>query len=158
MAATPAPLPPGRRALGAGLSPGDASAYIAATRRAMQDPSVQTAMANLRNAIKALRVAMLAKDSSLGPIIAKLQAPRTPGALPAPLTPAERDHLHNASEAMKGSPELLALEKARADFRVVMRNAVLKADPSVSAIFAKPLTPPQPRPRPSPAAAPSSTP
>ena len=164
--APPAYLRPGAGI--AALTLEERTALVTAGQKARQDPKVQAAAEKVKEAMKAVEDAMVAKDKSLAPIIAKAQAATSPGAPRPLLTGTERMQFIAAREAMQGTPELAAAQQASADYREAVRQAMIAADPSIAAIIEKlSQTGPMPMrpsigsaasPSPSPSASPSPTP
>jgi len=119
------------------LTADERDALVAAGQKAQQDPAVQAAAEKMHEAAMALHAAMLARDSSLGPIFDKLLAENTPSAPHARLTADEREQLHAARESMKDSPEAAALHTATAEYRRIAIQAMITADPSVAPIVSR---------------------
>jgi hypothetical protein len=119
------------------LTPGERDALTAAGQKARQDPKVLAAAAEMNDAMEAVNAAMLAIDKSLGPILERVEAASSPGAGRLHLTADEREQLRAARESIEGSPEIDAWQKAAADYRETLRQAMIAADPSVAAILYK---------------------
>jgi hypothetical protein len=128
---------PARRERLGTLSPQERTVLIAVGQKARQDPKVREAAEKMRNARKALNAAMVAKDNTLRPILDKVEAASSPGGIPPRLTGDEREQLRAAREAMKGTPEADAWQKASADYHQAVREAVIAADPSAAPILEK---------------------
>jgi hypothetical protein len=108
------------------LTPDESKALVAAAQKARQDPKVQVADEKMREAMKAVDDAMVAKDKALALLIAKAQ-----GSLSA----SERQQLLTARQAMNGTPEKAASQKASADYHAAVTQAMIAADPSIVAII-----------------------
>lgn len=134
----------------------------AAREKAMQDPKVQAARQNVKQAredlFKITGPLLLAEDSSLQPILDKWKAaqeapeagkPHGEGGLHGPghdgpmgtLTPEEREKLRGVQEKIKDNAEVRAgrdkLRDAEKALREAMHSAMLAADPSIAPMLEK---------------------
>ena len=151
------------------MTPEEREKLKAAREKAMQDPKVQSAVENLKTAGEAFRAArkqaLLAADSSLGPILDKIDAAikqNAPGGQaggPKPggpnaerggrmmeqalnsLTPEEREKVKAASEKIKDNPDVVAarqkMAEAEKQFQSVLHDALIAADPSIEPLLQK---------------------
>lgn len=131
-------LPTVHQQLGASpLTPEDRATLQSASQKAQQDPTVKADFKKMADAMKAAHGAMLAKDSSVGPLLDKIEAASAPGAPRPKLTPDEAMKLRAAREAIKGTPEADAWQKATTEYHDAVRQAMIAADPAVSDILMK---------------------
>ena len=132
----PAPGSPQAQAGGmmGSITPDERTALVSASQKARQDPDVVAAGAKMHDAMEAARVVIVATDPSLTPLFDKIKAA---GAQRPQLTQEEIAKLRAGRDAINGTPESNAWEKATADYREAMRKAMIAADPSVAAILAK---------------------
>jgi len=140
-AASAAPMQPGAPVA---LTADERQILVQASQKARLDPAVIAADAKRQAAMKAARAAVLLKDQSLAPLFKKIDAAGSPapGATPLKLTPAEREQLIDAREAMEGTPEATALEKATSDYRDTLRRVMAAGNPVVADILSKLPAPP----------------
>jgi hypothetical protein len=120
----------------ANISPAESDTLRAANQKAQKDPAVQAAAEKMRAARKAAADAIVAKDKSLAPLFDKIEAASAASQRVA-LTADERQQLNAGFDSIKGTPEADAFQKSNNDFRQVVRQAMIAADPSVAAILAK---------------------
>lgn len=118
------------------LTPEERTRLAGVRQKAMRDPRVRAAAARMRDAARALDAAMVAQDKSLRPILDKAEAAQSPGSFHIRLTGDEREELRAAREAMEGTPEEAAVQKAEDDYRKTTADVMTAADPSMAAIIA----------------------
>jgi len=116
------------------LTPEERAALDGARQKAQRDPRVRAASERMRKAEQALDAAMVAQDKSLRPILDKAEAAHSPGIFHIRLTGDEREELQAAREALRGSPEELALQKARDEYYKTTGDVMTEGNPSMAAI------------------------
>jgi hypothetical protein len=124
------------------LTPDEIAKLRAASKAAQQDPDVKIAAAKMRDAMKAAREAMVAKNKALSPLLDKVEASASPGAQRPTFSADERQQLRDARQSIIGTPEAQAWQEATQEYRDALHKAMVAADPSVQAILDKM---PQPR-------------
>jgi hypothetical protein len=117
------------------LTPEERTALDGAREKAQRDPRVRAAAARMRKAEQALDAAMVAQDKSLRPILDKAEAAHSPGSFHIRLTGDEREELRVAREALSGSPEEDALQKARDEYHKTAADVMTEGNPSMAAII-----------------------
>jgi hypothetical protein len=120
------------------LSPDEQKILDDAAKKAMEDPAVKAAKDKADAAMKDVGKAMVAKDDSLAPLVARVQAASSPGASPAGLSPEELQKLRAGREAVKGTPADTAWSMALRQYRIALQEKMI-TDPVVAAIFQKML-------------------
>ena len=120
------------------LTPAEQTQFIAARKKAMEDPTVIEAKKNAdaarKDAFAERKSALLKQDPSLASILDKVQTPRDL----KNLTPEEHQKVQAARKAAKketkGLPKAAPAEKA---FHEALRAAMLKADPTIGPVLDK---------------------
>ena len=120
------------------LTADERKALDAAAKKAMQDPDVKAAKEKADAAMKDVGKAMVAKDDTLAPLVARVEAASVPGASPAGLSPEELQKLRTGREAVKGTPADSAWAMAFRQYRIALQEKMI-TDPAVAAIFQKML-------------------
>jgi hypothetical protein len=119
------------------LTPAERQTLMDANKKAKLDPTVVAADQTRKDAMKAVRQAMVAKDPSITSVVAKIEAASSPGAARLTLSANERAQLHDDGIAVQNTPEGLALKKANSDYNLALRKAMVAADPAVVPVLMK---------------------
>jgi hypothetical protein len=121
------------------LTPDEGKTLNAASEKAKNDPKVIAAAKKLHTAMLDARAVMIAQNPKIAALLERAMPSGSPSfGSPRPAMTAEDfPKIRAARDAIKDTPQGLAWQKATAEYRTAVHDAMIAADPKVAAIFAK---------------------